>query len=756
MALKLIVTQFITLVLGAQMYAQITPITGNVATNNKPVPDAIVEIFESGKVTKTITNESGNFNFKGCKTNSDTLEISTTKFGYLSSRQKIGRDSFDKIIFNLVKDTIQQLNEVIITGNSTVNKTNKSIYKINSKDFINNAKSDVALKSLPNVSISNSEVLVDGRKKAMIFIDGIESSIEEIKRLNVNEINKIEVISNPSGSFGAETQGAVIQVVTKVKNEKFFKGEIETYAGIRLNAFGILPSFAIKTKHITFKSFYSYGTNNQNSESYLIRSENKETFNQYYYRSVKGWQDYFSSRIKILINPNSSVILSGNVFRYKFDGQSNGRFESDNTAVNGFAIDDTEKLNKWSLSTIYNFNFNSKSKFIVKLKYFDYQNTNQSLYIDKNDNRFYNDIFSNTKEGSGEFVLEKSAVKLFKLPIEYAIGYKNIYRKFYFQFSDFYLNQNINAIYLNTDIELNSKFSMFASLAIDFTNNKNQNINQNYTFLLPTFSWMYKPNEKVNLKLDYSRKITRPSANYLNPGLIFFNPSYILSGNENLLPQLRDLYEISVNKEFKNENTISFKLFNEYTKNAIVETFIKKNNIIINTYENAGSVNLYGANVGLTTKVFKIISLNLNSGVSYNAYYSDSSNSLVKENKGYSFNGNLNLNTLIKKKISLTLNSNYNSAYYTLVSKNTTLPLLTFDAESTFLKDKLNLRLSYFDLFGLNSESINTIAYSSFNQSNTINNKMTNLTVTLSYNFGKSFSDRFSNPVINNDDIKIK
>lgn len=742
-------------ILSMYSYSQELQIKGFVKYNNTPISDVLIKLSSSDNKTISITNELGLFEVKKFQTNSDSITIDISKTGYIDIKKILAtKDVLTNLVFN-IEEKIIALDEVTINASKSLIKSNKTTYKISSKDFIKNSKSDKALQTLPNISITNEGVLVDNRKKAVIFIDGIESSIDDLKRLDVKEVNKIDVISNPSASYGTDNINAVIQVITKVKKEKFIKGEIETYTGVRLGKYGLIPTLSIKTKHIIFKTFYSFGTNNQIIKSELIRNDNNNYFNQKNERIIDGWQDFFNTKIKINITEKSSLNISGNLFRYKFEGNNIGNYEN-NIIATSYKIVDLEKLNKWSIASVYNYNINLKSKLLVKFKYFDYKNQNKSFYTENNGNQILNNIFSNTKETSEEIVFEKKEVNILKFPIEYVVGYKNIYRKFYFQTSNFDLNQYINTLYANTDIEVNEKFSVYISLATDFTKNKNPTINQKYTTLLPTFSALYKLNDKINLNLDFSRKMTRPSANYLNPELIFFNPSFSLQGNTNLLPETRNIYEIGINKQLKNKNSISFKFFNENTTNAIAESFINNNNTITNTYENIGKVKIYGGNVGFNAKLFKHLTVNLNTGLTYNNYESKSEYTLIKENKGFSFNSNLNVSTIVKKRISLSLNGTFNSPNYSLISRTYTSPLFTFEAESTFLRDKLNVRFSYFDIFGFSTITKDKISNTNFNQISTRENKITNFTISLIYNFGKTFSDRFSNPVINNDDIKIK
>lgn len=732
------------------LFSQNIEIKGIVTSINTPISDVLIEIKQENKSYKSISNEIGNFKLVGTFESSKFIFISAYKEGFLRIKDSL-IDFTKEINLSLKEIKPTQIEEIIITANNNIiEKSYKTIFKVNSKDFLKNSKADVALKTIPNVSITNQGITIDNRKKAMLFIDGIESSIEDLNRLDIKEINKIEVMSNPSASYGEELTGGVINIIRKEPKENFYKGEIEAYRGIRLNSFGIIPSISYKNKTFTFKTFYSYGINNQSNNSVLNRINNSKIYNQISDRDVKGWQDYLSSRLKVIITQKSNIVISGNSFRYSFNGSSFGEIKENNITTNYESID-KEKLSKVTLNSVYNYRVNNENSVFLKFKYFNYSNTNSSTYL----SNFIN-IFSNIDERTIELNYEKSDIKLFTFPVEISIGYKNTFRKFDFNTSNFNISQNINSLYLNSDLILNDKFSFFTSLLFDNTSSKNSNIKSNYNNLLPSLSILYKINTNNNLRFDYTRKITRPSANYLNPNPIFINPINTLQGNPYLQPQIKNTFELTLSKKMNNNNPINLKIFNEIFKNLITETFSQNNGAIINTFNNIGTANITGVNLSFTRKLFKKVDININNGVNYNYYNSNSTQSIIQENKGYSFNSSINVYATIKDRVSLNLNSNFNSHNYDLIQTTIFKPLLNFDAETAMFKDKLNIRLSYFDMFSLYSKTKNKISYLNFEQNITNINKMTNLTLTLIYSFGKSFNDRFSNPIIENIDIKTK
>lgn len=732
-------------------FSQNFEIKGEITNNNLPLSDVLIELSYSNNSIKAISDEKGIFKavFGSFKINE--IYFSAYKEGYFGIKDSlIDLNLSTNLNISLKKDKVTHLEEVVITSdNRTIEKSNKTIYKITDKDYLKNSKATVALRGLPTLSVNNDEIVIDNRKRAIIFIDGIESSYDDLKTLDIKEIDKVEVISNPSAFYGDEFKGGIIKIIKKGPKENFYKGEIEALKGIRLGYSNFSPSFTYKDKTIIFKIFYSYSTNNQNNNSELNRNFNNSNYKQTINKNIKGWQDYLSSRLKINLNKTSNIVLSGSLSGYSFTGNSSGTI-AENDINNDVNSSDTDEIKRVALNSVYNYSISDNNLLFVKLKYFNLSNKTTASYLEN-----YYEVNSNMEESSAEIVYEKNNVNVFTLPVEISSGYKNTFRKFDLD-NDFNISQYISSVYLNTDIALNFKFSIFASLLFANTQNKNAVTNQDYNNVLPTLSALYKINSNYSLKLDYSKKITRPNANLLNPDPLFINPLYILIGNSTLLPELKNSYEISLIKKMKDNNSISVKLFNENYKDLISEVFIENNTNVINTYNNIGTANISGINLSFTGKLFKVMDLNLNNGISYNYYKSNSEQTLVKQNNGFSFNSNVNLYAMVKERVSLSLNCSYNSHNYTLTQTIHFKPFLNFDAETNFFKDNLNVRLSYFDMFGLYAKTKSNIDYPGFSQNIINTNKMTNLNLTLTYRFGKSFSDRFSNPTINNDDIKTK
>jgi outer membrane receptor protein involved in Fe transport len=92
---------------------------------------------------------------------------------------------------------------------------------------------------------------------------------------------------------------------------------------------------------------------------------------------------------------------------------------------------------------------------------------------------------------------------------------------------------------------------------------------QNYLSLLPNGTGTYEVSEATSVRFAYSRRITRPFSEYLNPFVDRSNPQNITYGNPNLAPELTDSYELSYATTVARTATLNLSASVRHTNNAI-------------------------------------------------------------------------------------------------------------------------------------------------------------------------------------------
>lgn len=580
-------------------------ISGTVKINNKPLNDCVVELKINNTSRFVVTNKKGNYIFSNLKLRSnDSVFVNLKQSGFVPYIKQI-KDLKENLIVDInLKEDIQQLKEVVIKNEKEKFTARKSTYKINSKDYLTNAKASEVLNNIPNVfSNQLGETIVDGKLSAKIFIDGIEQLRDEINTIEVKNIEKVEVISNPSSSYSSEFLGAIINIITKKESSNYFKGSLTASSGYRNNAWNLTPSFTYKIKNFILKSFSEYKEYDQLNDYSLHRNDNTSIYQLYRSNYSKGVQKFTNTKAKLDISKKSSITLSNSLFGYTFYGDAFGTINS-NSLITNFSDKSKDKYENWNLSSVYKYVISENKNLYVKSKYDSYDIEYKFDYLFNNfdTEKFY--AKSLNKEFSSSLNYEVEDFIIYGKTSSFYADAKYINRNFSFSNTNFYINQNVFNTSLEIDNEWSEKFSTDLALTIENTTNFNSQLKDTYTLLLPNFNGLYHFNNKLDSRIGYSRKVLRPDADELNDELVAINPGIAKQGNSKLNPQIRNYYYLSFTKSFKTES-ITVKLFNESINNAIVETFKNQEDLLLQTLENASKFNSTGFNVGFRTKILK-------------------------------------------------------------------------------------------------------------------------------------------------------
>jgi outer membrane receptor protein involved in Fe transport len=738
-------------------------LTGTTTLAGTGFQGVIVELSSSAIHKRVLSDGKGNFKFPQITGNSlDTILLQASFLGYKTQSIRFNfpvKDTLVTIVFK--EQDVANLKEVKIVGNpNSGTNAYKSVYKINSKDFIKNTTGNKVLATIPTVSIQNDDIIVDGRNKAIIFINGIESSNMELKALAADEIDKIEIIANPSASYNSDFTGSVINVLLKAKTVDYFKGSLSGTAGARNSYYALFPTLAYKRKSFLFTSYYSRVHNRQNIQYHLDRlNTDGDSYNQQSNRTPDGYQQSLNSKISFTLSEKSRLNFSNDFSGYKFVANTDGSYVDTNTAagqVNFSNKNAEEKQDRWNITSVYSYAINPKNTFLLKGKYYTYNNIDSYQIEEENGSINKGVSKSSTREGTAELDYAVEEINLFSKKTSLYAGLKYINREFDLSMDSFNISQNVLNLFGELNTTLSKKLSSAVSLSLENTNNKNQDFDQNYLYFLPNVNLLYDLGKGYNLRGGYSKKIIRPSANNLNNQIVYLNPGTARQGNQNLKPQLRDYVYTSLGKKINN-GQLSLRFFHEYTQDAIIETFRTENDVLISTLDNAAQNQVTGFSLSLTTKMLKVIQANLSWGMEYSTFENSTDYSIIKQNSGFTNRSNLNLSAKVfKDRLALSLYGFYNSPLYTLTTKTKTYPNLGFEAETNFFNNSVNINLSYTNMFALNARRYEYSKADHFNQTIFTRNNTSNLLLTVSYYFGKKFSSGIKNSTVDNEDIIVK
>lgn len=646
-----------------------------------------------------------------------------------------------------VSDTTVSLSDVtVIARRNEIKKADKVIYRVDPKDFVRHTQADNALKRIPNVAVTSSGIVLDNYKNAAVFIDGIESSLDELKRLSVEDIELFEVISNPSAIFGSERTGGVINVIRKKKTERFFMGEVEASKSVRLNGYSFVPNLSFKVGKVTTNAFYSFTKNNQNIYSRIDRIQAEDSYTQDNYEKMRGWQSFASLNTRIDFDPSNWLYLSGSATHYKFNHHYNGTLRSDDE-VTPLSYSNLERLGKYNANLLYRHTFSKTSLFDVKVRYFDYSSEYRSEI----------DLRSKMREGSGEILYQRRAIDLWENPLDLTFDYKGIYRENFTGKERKWLStQWIHTFHVSTSYMVGN-VSGYASLSYDYMR---QTLTGGSALdrhsVLPVASLLYKNPSLFDLSVNYFRKITRPSIDYLNPEAYVFSPLYTRIGNTNLDMQINNEVSFRLSRSLPNQHTLSLNTYHIFNNKVIGEVIREEGDRTFYSYDNIGKMRVSGVSLSWFASLPKSFYVNVILGPSYHKYAAPSSETLIRANSGWAFMSYVGVGTTIKDFLTIDLDYSYNSRIYQLVSTMAMRPMVNLNVEASLLEDKLKLSLYCMDLGGWSAKSRSMIRRNSFEQYAVTENNMMNFIFSVRYLFGKKFNNRSAGSVIENSDIITK
>ena len=323
--------------------------------------------------------------------------------------------------------------------------------------------------------------------------------------------------------------------------------------------------------------------------------------------------------------------------------------------------------------------------------------------------------------------------------------------------TDFSYDQDVQAAYGIYSFGLGKKLAASVgsrlertSLHADFRTT-DSGFERGYLTWLPTANAQYTLSEASSLRVAYSRRITRPYIDYLNPFVNRATPGFVRFGNPDLAPELTDAYELSYNTSVKTL-TLNASLSARHTGNAIEAVRLPTDSagVIASTFRNVATSTIYQLNLTTSLKPTTDWTLTLTPDL---YYYALNSPTLQAQRRGLS--ASLNLNTSYKLTKTLTLQS--------FAFATTPRPQLQGTGPSdfyyqagvrkTWLNDKLDLTLTVGSPFNRSWTSRTRTRTPDFDQVSTSYPYYRTIRVTLGYRFGQEQSGR-QRKSIRNDDTK--
>lgn len=536
------------------------------------------------------------------------IEIKTKEVE-VTSHKDIVTYSIDKRIYNVDKD-------LSVVGSSAV-------------DVLGNIPS-ISVDLDGNVSLrgsGNVTILIDGKPSALLGFD--RTSI--LENIPADNIERIEVITNPSARFDPEGDVGIINIVLKKRLMLGYGGMAQANVGTLDKYMGSF-NLNIKTDGLSTnfgysnRSFRMLGSTKSSMISYFPYTSD---LNQIQNFSHRGSYQRFQFSSEWQINDYNSLTAGFSFGGFNRKGSDSAGYLY-STPVDSFINQYYRKNEKETpnnsidLSLFYKRTFEQREReFGFDLMYTNFAGSsdeyyNQTQYFPDETWQLVQKQNNKTTNKNGNFIAELNYIHPFKLG-KLELGSKASIRRIdmdylFFDFdtiSNFWQRNDLISNYFVYQENVFSGYSTFGGkitkafgyqlgFRAEWTktkaNQKTQNLSfsKNYFNIFPSLHLSYSFNEFNTLMASYTMRINRPSFFALNPFINYSDPQNLSQGNPELNPECANSFEIS-DLQYIPKGSLNFTLFYRYTTDKITRvTQLIDTNQTLTRYQNLNRSNSLG------------------------------------------------------------------------------------------------------------------------------------------------------------------
>lgn len=731
--------------------------------SNQPV--AYASVTFSNKTSKllsdaTLTDEKGNYKLDLTPGNYDiTVEAIDYKKSVINKQittaGSIGALSIEPEATSTNLKT-QDIQGVVITATAKPYKVelDKRTYDPSQDIVSKGGNLQDVLSNVPSVSVdtdgtvsmrgsSNVRFLINGKPSALL---GIDDGANALQSIPADQIERIEVITNPSSKFEASGTAGILNIILKKSKKTGFNGSVT-------GTLGYLPQTNLNTNLSWRKGNLTWflnggggyreskNTNRNNATFFNAANGGRTQTDQESISKNKNNNYNASTGLVYDLSDKTSVNASGTIRTFESDNLGNITYDYRFLNAPGLF---TERINTGS-----NNNLAFQGDFGLDHK-FDDKGQNISLSLSLQSNRSYNDTDVNqitnnifelqnsisqttrnkTLVGKADYELpigENSKIEAgYRLDINNN-NYDNDVLERYSPFADFhYLNNftynaNYREMFNAGYVQFKSKIGKlgyqvgvrneYSNVDIKYSNLnpdiKDPNIDnkKGYNNLFPTVFLSYEIAKDNQFLVNYSRRIDRPRSWFLIPNPSYTDNQNIFEGNINLNPSYVDSYELGYSIS-KGKFTINPTLYYRHT-NDDVKMLVYSNDGIFKTKPiNLGTDDRYGLDLNFNwdaTKWLKFLgNVNLfgyNTTGVYSGPELTGKKPMSFEGSGFSTIARLTSTVKLDKTFSFQLQGFYRGAQKTENQNRNDMYALNFGASKTIWKGDGTLSFNIQDIF---------------------------------------------------------
>jgi iron complex outermembrane receptor protein len=576
-----------------------TTVNGNVKDNNgkalAAVTVSLLKAKDSSLVKADVTDASGHFEIAVSRADKYVLSYSLVGFEKkyseaftLAEGQQFGAPALP------LNTASNKLQDVTVSSRKPMIevKADKTIFNVENSINATGSNALELLQKSPGMMVDNNDnISMKGKSGVKIYIDGKLTQLDAkdlanyLRSINSNDIEAIEMISNPSAKYDASGNAGIVNIRLK-KNKKFGtngSANVGLTQGVTPKGNGSV-NLNYRDKNINIFGNVSGNLSRNENTLDLYRIQGDTIYDQ----RAKNWSYNKGTNAKVgadfFINSKNTIGFLARTSFTDADWIGESVAAKYRKADNVFIETLRAKNNMPGSRQNHNFNVNYRYADTSGLEinfdgdYGIFRGRGQSFqpndYFDGGNNFLRNVTYSNNTPTDIDIYTAKLDIeqRFFGGKLGYGAKVSYVTTKNTFDFfnvsngvhvknlgssNGFDYKENVNAAYVNFNKQLNPKWSVQLGARLEHTNSNgdltradgivqtDDNVDRNYVNLFPSAALTWTVNQKNSLNLTYSRRIDRPSYQDLNPFENKLDELTFQKGNAFLRPQYTDNVELT-------------------------------------------------------------------------------------------------------------------------------------------------------------------------------------------------------------------
>ncbi|MBC9935052.1 outer membrane beta-barrel family protein [Chitinophaga qingshengii] len=524
------------------------------------------------------------------------------------------------------------------------------------------AKLEEVLSNAPGVMISKDGVWLNGKPGTAILVDGQQKgALEQLKNIiPVSNIQRIEIINNPSAKYDAQGTAGIINIILKKRYSEKFNMTFDAGWGVaRENRYNANVNWNYGSKRLRLygnTGYYKIGSfdrnlNNQVGSNFTQAGMQEHTLQRYLGNLTAGLGYAINKRHEVTVEISPGFSKEKN-----YSERGTIRIIPESKTRNQLYSNERIQGNSFSGSFFYTGYLDTASsrKLTGDVNYVKYKTRTWGQYDNdfdgsippvflQSDNPLDISLTSGAINYEGPIGKKMSleagvktaftrtdAIASYDTVIRPGVLKEDIYRN-----SSNWYKESIHAAYAtisgkfwNTDL----KFGLRLENTVYETGTKESRASDNYFSLFPSVSIGRQLNDKHSLSLGFSRRIQRQQYEYMTPVIRYVNDYTYIQGN----PGTKPAFSYNADFNYAYNHILFISAGYSYTYHAIMQTQeLVADSATKISMDNVAAYQNYYFSVSVPLTVTKWWTMNNSAGGYTNMTSSDSK--VIPYNDGYNF-----------------------------------------------------------------------------------------------------------------------